>query len=193
MKLTHLLGALVAMTVVSSAAAATYEIDAMHTNARFAIDHFKTSTNVGGFYGLTGAMEFDKATQAGKIDITIPVSSLQTGSAHFTDHLKSADLFNADMYPNMRFESTKFNHVGKGKNRKLSSVDGNLTLLGQTHPVRLKAEKFNCYDNPMLKAEVCGGDFSTTIDRTKWGMDYLVAMGMTKKVRIDIQVEAVKK
>ncbi|MCP3897074.1 MAG: polyisoprenoid-binding protein, partial [Moraxella sp.] len=40
--------------------------------------------------------------------------------------------------------------------------------------------------------EVCGGDFRTTIDITKWDIDYLVAMGKAKKVRIDIQVEAVK-
>lgn len=191
MKLSHVFGAAL-LGLTATAHAATYEIDAAHTNARFAIDHFNTSTNVGGFFGLTGSMEFDKEARKGKIDITIPIDSLQTGSEAFTGHLKSADLFNAEAYPNIRFESTKFNYVGKGKARKLSSVDGNLTLLGQTHPVRLKADKFNCYDSPMAKAEVCGGDFSTTIDRTKWGMDYLVAMGMAKKVRIDIQVEAVK-
>lgn len=191
MKLSHVFGAAL-LGLTATAHAATYEIDAAHTNARFAIDHFNTSTNVGSFFGLTGSMEFDKEARKGKIDITIPIDSLQTGSEAFTGHLKSADLFNAEAHPNMRFESTKFNYVGKGKSRKLSSVDGNLTLLGQTHPVRLKADKFNCYDSPMAKAEVCGGDFSTTIDRTKWGMDYLVAMGMAKKVRIDIQVEAVK-
>lgn len=191
MKLSHVFGAAL-LGLTATAHAATYEIDAAHTNARFAIDHFNTSTNVGDFFGLTGSMEFDKEARKGKIDITIPIDSLQTGSEAFTGRLKSADLFNAEAHPNMRFESTKFNYVGKGKSRKLSSVDGNLTLLGQTHPVRLKADKFNCYDSPMAKAEVCGGDFSTTIDRTKWGMDYLVAMGMAKKVRIDIQVEAVK-
>ena len=191
MKLSHVFGAAL-LGLTATAHAATYEIDAAHTNARFAIDHFNTSTNVGDFFGLTGSMEFDKEARKGKIDITIPIDSLQTGSEAFTGHLKSADLFNAEAHPNMRFESTKFNYVGKGKSRKLSSVDGNLTLLGQTHPVRLKADKFNCYDSPMAKAEVCGVDFSTTIDRTKWGMDYLVAMGMAKKVRIDIQVEAVK-
>lgn len=183
---------LATLFVVGTANATTYEIDPFHTNARFAIDHFNTSTNVGGFYGLTGEMTFNKNEQS-KIDISIPMDSLQSSSSMFTDHLKSADLFNAEQYPTMRFESTKFNYVGRGKNRKLSSVDGNLTLLGQTHPVRLKADKFNCYNSPMANAEVCGGDFSTTIDRTKWGMNYLVDMGMTKNVRIDIQVEAVKK
>ena len=116
------------------------------------------------------------------------MSKLQTGSDHFTQHLKSADIFNADKYPEIRFVSTKFNFNGK----KLLSVDGNLTMNGKTAPVKLKADKFNCYQSPMLKAEACGGDFSTTIDRTKWGLDYLVSAGMSKKVNINIQIEAVK-
>lgn len=184
---------ILSLLVAGAANAATYEIDPPHTNARFSIDHFATSTNVGGFYGLTGELNFDKVAHTGSIDIVIPVNSIQTGSEAFTNHLKSADLFDVAKYPTMRFKSTKFNFSGFGKSRKLSSVDGYLTLLGQTHPVRLKATKFNCYDNPMKKVEFCGGDFSTTIDRTKWGMNFLVDHGMAKDVRIDIQIEAAKK
>ncbi|WP_416192450.1 YceI family protein [Neisseria sp. CCUG12390] len=180
--------AVLTAAVAASASAATYKVDETHANARFAIDHFNTSTNVGGFYGLNGTVDFEQAKRQGKIDIAIPISTLQTGSDRFTAHLKSADLFNAEKFPEMRFVSTKFNYMGK----KLKSVDGNLTLLGKTHPVKLKAEKFNCYNSPMAKAEVCGGDFSTTIDRTKWGMNYLVDSGMTKNVKLDIQIEAVK-
>ena len=44
----------------------------------------------------------------------------------------------------------------------------------------------------MLKTEVCGGDFETVIDRTQWGMNYLVNAGMTKNVKLDIQIEAAK-
>ena len=108
MKISHVFGAAL-LGLTATAHAATYEIDAAHTNARFAIDHFNTSTNVGDFFGLTGSMEFDKEARKGKIDITIPIDSLQTDSEAFTGHLKSADLFNAEAHPNMRFESTKFN------------------------------------------------------------------------------------
>ena len=78
--------------------------------------HFNTSTNVGGFYGLTGSVDFDQAKRQGKIDITIPVANLQSGSQHFTDHLKSADIFDAAKYPNIRFVSTKFNFTESGRN-----------------------------------------------------------------------------
>ncbi|HGO5814406.1 TPA: YceI family protein [Mannheimia haemolytica] len=177
-----------AMAAVVSANAATYKIDPYHANARFSIDHFGTSSNVGGFYNLNGDMQFDAEKGTGKIDVTIPVASLQASSEDFTKHLKSADLFNAEKFPEMRFVSTKFHFQDK----KVTEVEGNLTLLGETHPVTLKATKFNCYDSPMLKTQVCGGDFVTTIDRTQWGMNYLVDMGMTKNVEIAIQIEAAK-
>ena len=140
--------AALAAAAIGTASAATYKVDEYHANARFSIDHFNTSTNVGGFYGLTGSVEFDQAKRDGKIDITIPVANLQSGSQHFTDHLKSADIFNAAQYPNIRFVSTKFNFNGK----KLVSVDGNLTMHGKTAPVKLKAEKFNCYQRPKFAA-----------------------------------------
>lgn len=177
-----------AVAATASAYAADYQIDPHHTNARFAIDHFGTSTNVGGFYGLTGKMQFDAAAKTGRIDLTIPIANLQTGSEPFTGHLKSADLFHADRYPEMRFVSSRFHFDGN----KVRSVEGQLTLLGKTHAVTLHAEKFNCYNSPMLKTQVCGGDFSATIDRTLWGMNYLVDAGMSKNVRLDIQIEAAK-
>lgn len=182
-----LLGLLFA-TSASVSMAQSYKIDAFHTNARFEIDHFATSSNVGGFYGLTGEMQFNPVKKTGKIDLRIPVAQLQTGSKEFTEHLLSGDLFNAQQFPEMRFESTQFHFSGN----KVKSVTGKLTLLGKTHPVTLKANKFNCYQSPMLNTQVCGGDFTATIDRTKWGMNYLVDMGMTKNVRLYIQVEAAK-
>lgn len=173
----------------ATAQAAEYVIDPAHTNARFAIDHFATSTNHGGFYGLSGTVSFDPKQQQGAIDITIPIASLQSGSAAFDQHLKSADLFNVAQYPEMRFVSKQWHFKGD----KVTAVAGELTLLGTTRPVTLTATKFNCYNSLMLHAEVCGGDFETVIDRTEWGMNYLVRMGMSKSVKLNIQIEAARK
>ena len=75
---------------------------------------------------------------------------------------------------------------------KVSEVVGSLTFMGKTQPVTLKANNFNCYDNPMLKREVCGGDFEATLDRTQFGLNYGVDWGFPKNVRLVIQVEAIK-
>ncbi len=171
------------------ATAAEYSLDPSHTNATFYIDHFGTSTNFGIFNNLEGNLSFDAAKQTGKIDLIIPMSNLDTGRKQFDQHLQNADLFDAKKFPNMRFESSKW----RFQDGKVTSIAGNLTIKGVTKPVVLTATKFNCYNSPIFKKEVCGGDFTTTIDRTDWGMDYLVQMGMSKSVSLVIHAEGVKK
>jgi len=58
--------------------------------------------------------------------------------------------------------------------------------------VTLKATRFNCYNNPLLKREVCGGDFETTIARSHWGMNYGIDRGLPDDIHLLIQVEAIK-
>jgi len=167
---------------------ATYAIDPTHTFVTFEISHFGASTNRGRFDKKTGSVELDRAAKTGKVDLTIEANSVNSGTPQFDKHLKSADIFNAEAHPQIRFVSDKFSFNGD----KVSEVAGQLTLLGQTHPITLKATQFNCYQSPMLKREVCGGDFETTIDRSQWGLNYGVNFGFTKNVRLVVQVEAIK-
>ena len=175
-------------TGVAQAESATYAIDPTHTFATFEINHFGASVNRGRFDKKEGTVQFDKAGKSGKVDITFNVASINTGTPAFDKHLQSADLFDAAKHPTMKFVSSKFVFNGD----KLASVEGELTLLGKTAPVTLKANQFACYDSPMLKREVCGGDFEATIDRTQWGMNYGVEWGFSKNVRLVVQIEAVK-
>ncbi|TSE36066.1 Protein YceI [Tepidimonas fonticaldi] len=185
----HPLTALTAAALlVGTAHAADYAIDPTHTFVTFEIGHFATSTNRGRFDRKEGSVQFDRAARTGKVDITIDVASVNTGTAAFDKHLQSADLFNVAQHPKARFVSDRFVFNGD----KVAEVTGQLTLMGKTLPVTLKATQFNCYDNPIVKREVCGGDFETTIDRTAYGIHYGVDWGFPKAVRLVIQVEAVK-
>ena len=94
----------------------------------------------------------------------------------------------AEKYPNIVFKSTKWN-FSEGKP---ASIEGMLTMKGVTKPVTLTTTKFGCYMSPVFNAQVCGGDFSAKIDRTLWGVDYLVNIGMSKTVDISIQAEAIR-
>jgi polyisoprenoid-binding protein YceI len=73
----------------------------------------------------------------------------------------------------------------------VSEVVGNLTLKGKTNPATLKAKGYGCYDNPMVKREVCGGDFETTITRSQYGVSYGLP-GIPDDIKLTIQVEAIK-
>ncbi|MFT0213585.1 YceI family protein [Pseudomonas sp. F1_0610] len=166
-----------------------YKLDPAHTNARFEIGHFDTTTNHGGFYNITGDISYSAKSNTAHLELVIPVDRIITGNEQFDNHMKSADILKADQFPAITFKSTQFNFDGK----HVKSVVGDLTILNKTHPVTLTATQFNCYENPMFDgAEVCGGDFTTTIDRTKWGVDFLSGMGIPNEVLIKVQVEAVK-
>ncbi len=168
--------------------AASYAIDPTHTFVSFEIAHFATSTNRGRFDKKEGSIDFDRAGKSGKVDLTVDITSINTGTPAFNKHLQSADLFNAEKFPTMKFVADKFSFNGD----KVTEVTGALTLLGKTNPLTLKATNFNCYESPMLKREVCGGDFEAQLDRTQFGMNYGIDWGFPKNVRLVVQVEAVK-
>ena len=174
---------------VAQAAPATYAIDPTHTFATFEIDHMGATTNRARFDKKQGTVEFDRAGKTGKVEVTLDMTSVNSGTPNFDKHLQSADIFNAAKFPTAKFVSDKFVFDGD----KLKEVTGQLTLLDKTQPVTFKANKFNCYPSPMLqKREVCGGDFEATIDRTAFGLDYGVNFGASKQVRLVLQIEAVK-
>lgn len=174
--------------VAAVAAPADYKIDADHTYATFAIDHHGASINRGRFGDVSGTVRFDKEARTGAIDITVQTAGVYSGSKGFDEHLRSADLFDVAKHPTMRFVSDRMVFEGE----RLVEVPGRLTLLGRTHPVTLEAKQFACYPNRRAKTEACGGDFEAVIDRTRWGMNYLVDVGMPKEVRITATIEAFK-
>ena len=175
-------------TGVAQAQTATYAVDPTHTFATFEISHFGASVNRGRFDKKEGTVQLDKAAKTGKVELTIDTTSINTGVAPFDKHLQSADIFDAAKFPTAKFVGDKFTFEGD----KLVSVSGDLTIKGKTQPATFKANQFACYQSPMLKREVCGGDFEATIDRTQFGVDYGVQYGFPKNVRIVAQIEAVK-
>ncbi|KES10773.1 hypothetical protein SASC598O02_007780 [Snodgrassella alvi SCGC AB-598-O02] len=188
-KLTTLV-AVICVGMIMPVLAANYKIDPMHTNARFTLDHFATSSNVGGFYNLNGEVHYDASAKTGFVDISIPLTSLNTGRKIFDEHLLGKDFFNVGKYPTMRFVSKQWVF---SKNGKVRAVLGQLTMLGQTKQVKLKANKFNCYHNALTSSEVCGGDFEGIIDRSEWGLNHFLAeIPASRFVKLNIQVEAVK-
>jgi polyisoprenoid-binding protein YceI len=188
MKKTLFVLAAAALLGTVNAQAATYAIDPTHTFVTFEAKHFNTSTLRGRFDKKEGTVEFDRAGKSGKVELTLDPASVSTGVAPLDTHLKSKDFFNVADNPTVKFVGDKLNFDGD----KVTSVSGQLTMLGKTVPVTLNATNFNCYQNPLIKREVCGGDFETTITRSKWGINYGLDYGIPDNIRLLIQVEAAK-
>ncbi len=178
--------------IISNSHAASYVINPEHTNVRFSVDTFHTSnssTVTGGFYNVTGQLQYDPSVNRGKVTLMIPINSLKTGSRALDMKLTGVDFFEIERFPQAYFESTKW-YFAPDKAREVTRVDGNLTLHGKTHLITLTATKFHCYDSPVRKNSTCSGDFTTTIDRTKWNINKYLLLGFTKYLTLDIKVEA---
>lgn len=183
------LAALAATVAAAQAAPATYAIDPSHTVVMFEAPHFGTSTNRGRFDKEEGTVQFDRAARTGRVEINIDTTSISTGIPAFDKHLRSDDFFAAERFPSAKFVGDKFTFDGD----KVTEVAGQLTLRGQTHPVVLKANRFNCYQNPMLKREVCGGDFEATLQRSLWGVNWGLNNAINPdQVKLIVQVEAIQ-
>jgi polyisoprenoid-binding protein YceI len=176
------------LAFAATAQANTYAIDPTHTFVVYEVSHFGTSTNRGRFDRKEGTVQFDRAAKTGKVEVAFELASVNTGVEMLNKHLQSADFFDSGRYPKAKFVGDKFVFLGD----KVTEVAGTLTLRGKALPVTLKAVNFNCYINPMLRRETCGGDFETTIRRSQWGINYGLESGVPDDVRLLIQVEAIK-
>ncbi|RZL95111.1 MAG: polyisoprenoid-binding protein [Variovorax sp.] len=166
---------------------ASYVVDPTHTFVMYEMGHYGTTTNRGRFSTKDGTIKIDGTGKSGKVDITMDISSINTGVDLLNRHVLSRDFFNVAEFPVARFVAEKIDFSGD----KVTEVDGTLTLMGQTRPVKLKANRFGCYLSPLIKRQVCGGDFETTVQRSDWGISWGIPFGFEDRVRLLVQVEAV--
>jgi polyisoprenoid-binding protein YceI len=168
--------------------APNFVIDPTHTFVNYEIGHFATTTNRGRFSTKDGTLSFDRAGRSGRVEVVMDISSVNTGVDFLNRQMQGKDFFNVAEHATGSFVSDRFVFDGD----KVSEVHGKLTLLGKTHPVVLKAQRFGCYLSPLIKREVCGGDFETNIQRSQWGISWGLTFGFEDNVKLLIQVEAIR-
>lgn len=185
-KISLALALLAASISHSVAAPVTYAVDSTHTYPRFSYSHFGLSTQLSSFRKTTGTVQLDAAAKIAKVDITIDMTSVNTGFADFDEHLRSEDFLDTVRHPTASFKSTRVVFDGD----KPSSVEGMLTIKGVTKPVTLTVTSFISMDHPMAKKPAIGANAYTQIKRSEFGAGkYAPYVG--DEVRIDIALEAI--
>lgn len=198
----HTALALAVLPLAAAAAPETYVIDAVHSYPHFAINHLGMSTLHGRFDKMSGKITLDRAAKAGALEVKIDTASLTTGDAKHEpgsaafkaygprsrdEHLRSADFFNVAEFPEASYKSTKFNFNGDA----LESVEGQLTLLGVTKPVKLTLSALKCAPHPFSKKEMCGADAAAQFKRSDFGMKTFVGP-ISDEVKLSFNIEAYK-
>lgn len=182
-----LVAALAVASTAAFAAPVTYKIDPNHTSVIASWNHFGFSNPVAHFGSVDGSITYDP-TNVGtsKVEVTIPLSGLESHVADFNEHLRSADFFDAEKYPTITFKSTKVEAAGDKKLR----VIGDLTIKGVTKQVVLDTTINKVGEQPMAKRAAAGFDATTTIKRSDFGVDKY-APNVSDNVTLRITTEAV--
>ena len=185
-KLTAALIVSATATTAAFAAPETYAIDGTHTFPNFSYNHFGLTTQISKFEKTTGTVTLDKAAKTGAVDITIDMTSVNTGYETFDGHIQGEDFLDTAKYPTATFKSTKVSFDGD----KPATIEGELTIKGVTKAVTLKVNNYVNMEHPMLKKEAIGADASVVIKRSEFNAGkYAPYVG--DDVRIDIAIEAV--
>ena len=109
----------------------TYKIDPVHTTVVFSAMYGTVAPFYGQFTDYKGTIAYDGNSMSSlKVDIEIPMDSIDTHNDQRNGHLKSPDWFNAREYPNITFKSSGVTGIGDERVLK-----GDLTLHGVTKPV----------------------------------------------------------
>lgn len=180
-----LLGVL--FSLAGEAAPEYFTIDRNHTFPHFAIDHMGFSTLYGRFDQTTGKVMIDRENDNGFVDVKIAAVSITTGHNKRDDHLRSPDFLNVMEYPDISYESTNIDFIGKDK----AKVEGNLTILGVTKPVNLDVTRIRCGTNPMSKDYTCGFEAAASIKRSDFGSTYAYPT-VGDNMKLWFQVEAIR-
>lgn len=179
-------GSALAFALITPAFAAdTYTLDPTHTAVTFHINHFGFSSPSGKFMNAEGTVTLDQESpEKSKVEVTIPVSAINTGVEKLDEHLKSADFFDVENHPNATFVSTSVDVISEDT----AKVHGDLTIHGVTKPVTLDVRLNQIAEN-MFKKQTAGFSASATIKRSDFGISTYLP-GLSDEVRLDIESEA---
>src|SRR5689334_8921691 len=97
-----------ATTLAPQTGTRTWNLDTAHTSVEFAVKHLMISTVKGRFGDVTGAITGDiNKPESFELNVDIDVSSIDTRQGQRDAHLRSADFFDAEQFPTIRFVGKK--------------------------------------------------------------------------------------
>ena len=186
-RLALLTGILTLAGPLALAQTSTWVPDKAHSEVDFSILHMSLSRVNGRFGNIGGTITFDEADiTKSTVNVTIDVTSIDTGVSGRDADLKSANVFDAAQFPTATFVSTSVAKNGSGL-----TVNGNLTLHGVTKPITLTVEGPTGPVSGMDHKPHAGFSATATISRTAFGVaaKYPTAMiGDDVKLTIELDV-----
>lgn len=168
-------------------ASGTYKIDPVHTSIWFGINHLGVADFYGRFNEVSGEFTLAKDPAESQLEVIIPVASIDTNNAERDKHLKAAEFFDVEKYPEIRFRSRQFKRTEK---QDTFEVKGELTLRGVTRPLVIELRQTGAGEDPWGNFR-SGLETTFTIKRSDFGMNAMPKL-LGDEVRLMVSVEGLR-
>ena len=171
----------------------TFAIDPAHSEVTFQIRHIVSQVR-GRFDEFSGTVQMDpKNLPSSTVEFQIKAASIDTNVADRDKHLRSADFFDVEKYPEITFKSTSIKPAGKDT----YSVTGTLVMHGVSKEITLPVTLLGQAKDPWGNTRA-GFETAATLNRKDYGIVWNKALdngGMLlgDDVKVEINLETVKK
>ena len=179
-------------TTATTPLTGTWSVDTAHSRVEFQVKHLGIATVRGSFREFAGALDVTGEVSGAQAYGTVKAGSVDTSEAQRDEHLRSADFFDADQYPELSFRSTAI----RALDDESLEIVGDLTMRGVTKPITLKADIQGYEQDPWGNDRV-GLEVTGQLSRGDWGMTFNQALGsgnvlVSDKVKLHLDISAVK-
>jgi polyisoprenoid-binding protein YceI len=170
--------------------AETYSIDPGHSEVGFTVRHMVTNVR-GRFNDFSGTVNMDpKNLPKSSVEFHVKATSIDTAVPDRDKHLRSADFFDVEKYPEITFKSESIAPAGKDK----YNVTGTLTLHGVSKKVTLPVSFLGQAKDPWGGTRA-GFETATTLNRKDYGISWNKALDsggvlLGEDVKVEINIEA---
>src|SRR6478736_5852158 len=182
------------MTDNGSALSGDGDFDPAHTRIGFSARHDMVTTVRGSFNDVTGRFYADLDDMSKSYaEVILKVATVDTRNQQRDDHLRSGDFFDAEKWPEIRFESTRIEEVEDNA----YMVSGDLTIRDVTKPVTIPIELVGVQTDAQgaLRA---GFEGSRRINRRDFGLEWNMPLDaggvlVSEKISLEFEISAVKR
>ncbi len=148
--------------------------------------HAGLSTLRGRFDKVAGRVTLDRAARSGHGEVQIRLDSINTGRPALDAALRQALGAEGEASAGYTIDRLRF------EGDRPAAAQGRLAWRERELAIELRAERFNCYRNPLLRREVCGGDFTADLEPAALGLALDPSFGLGRPIRLRVQVEAIR-
>ena len=180
-------------TETTTGVSTTWTVDPAHSNVEFAVKHLMISTVKGRFSDVKGTVRLSEGNPANtQVEIEIGTGSVDTRSEQRDAHLRSADFFEVDRFPSMKFRSKRVDGDINGEFKLV----GDLTIRDVTRETTLDAE-FTGRGKDPWGGERLGFEARGKINRKEFGLTWNQALEaggwvVGEDIKLNIEVELIK-